>query len=159
MRVGILSDSHDNLQYLKKAVEVFREREVNLIIHAGDYVAPFSVGVLMRQEVPWIGVFGNNDGEILGLHQKSEGRIKGHYLEWEEGGYRIWVSHYYHVSLQAFLNGSFHLSIYGHTHEADIREEKGAFLVNPGETAGVLSGKSTIALVELDRKLAKLVEL
>ncbi len=159
MRVGVLSDTHDNVQCIKKAMDVFHNSEVDVIIHAGDYVAPFSVGVLMVQDIPWVGVFGNNDGEVLGLYQKSEGRIKGQYLEWEKGGYRIWVSHYYHPSLQAFQTGSYHLSVYGHTHQAEIREEKGLFLINPGEAAGVLSGKSTVAVVELESKLAKMVEL
>jgi len=40
MKVGILSDSHDNLALLKQALDILEKEKVDLILHAGDYVAP-----------------------------------------------------------------------------------------------------------------------
>ncbi|MFN3535276.1 MAG: metallophosphoesterase family protein, partial [Desulfatiglandales bacterium] len=102
MLIGILSDSHDNLPMIQKAVEVLKRRGVDLVLHAGDYVAPFSLKPLLDSFGQFIGVFGNNDGEILGIFQKSEGRIKAPFLELEEKGYRIFVSHFYQPAKLAF---------------------------------------------------------
>lgn len=159
MIVGILSDSHDHLVELKKALDVLQSEGAELILHAGDYVAPFSVRLLMELPVPWWGVLGNNDGEILGLTQKSEGRIKGPFLELEERGFRIWVSHFYQPAKWAFASGHFDLVVYGHTHEAIIKEEGKSILVNPGEVCGLLSGQPTVALCNLEKRVAKLINI
>lgn len=159
MIVGVLSDSHDDLLKLKKALDVFREEGVEIILHAGDYVAPFSVRLLMDNPTPWWGVLGNNDGEVLGLVQKSEGRIKGPFLELEERGFRIWVSHFYQPAKWAFSSNHFDLVVYGHTHEAIVKEEGKSILVNPGEVCGLLSGQSTVAVCNLEKRVAKLLNI
>jgi len=46
--IGILSDSHDNLDALEKAIRFFQDAGCALLIHAGDFVAPFSARVLNR---------------------------------------------------------------------------------------------------------------
>lgn len=159
MKVGVLSDSHDHLPLLRKALEVLQKEGAELILHAGDYVAPFSVAVLAELSVPWWGVLGNNDGEILGIFQKSEGRIKAPFLELEERGYRIFVSHFYQPAKLALASGHYDLVVYGHTHEAIIKEEGRTILVNPGEVCGLLSGRPTVALCDLKEKVAKLLDI
>ncbi|MCS7242596.1 metallophosphoesterase [Candidatus Caldatribacterium sp.] len=159
MKVGVLSDSHDHLPLLRKALDVLQKEGAELILHAGDYVAPFSVAVLAELTVPWWGVLGNNDGEILGIFQKSEGRIKAPFLELEEKGYRIFVSHFYQPAKLALASGHYDLVVYGHTHEAIIKEEGRTILVNPGEVCGLLSGRPTVAFCDLERKVAKLLDI
>lgn len=159
MKVGVLSDSHDHLPLLRKALEVLRKEGAELILHAGDYVAPFSVAVLAELPIPWWGVLGNNDGEVLGIFQKSEGRIKASFLELEERGYRIFVSHFYQPAKLALASGHYDLVVYGHTHEAIIKEEGKTILVNPGEVCGLLSGRPTVALCDLKEKVAKLLDI
>lgn len=159
MKVGVLSDSHDHLALLRKALDVLKQEGAELILHAGDYVAPFSVAVLAELSIPWWGVLGNNDGEILGIFQKSEGRIKAPFLELEERGYRIFVSHFYQPAKLAFLSGRYDLVVYGHTHEAIIKEEGERLLVNPGEVCGLLSGRPTVAICDLERRVAKLLDI
>lgn len=159
MKVGVLSDSHDHLPLLRKALEVLQKEGAELILHAGDYVAPFSVAVLAELSIPWWGVLGNNDGEILGIFQKSEGRIKAPFLELEERGYRIFVSHFYQPAKLALASGHYDLVVYGHTHEAIVKEEGRTILVNPGEVCGLLSGRPTVALCDLKEKVAKLLDI
>lgn len=144
---------------MKKALATFLSYQVNLVVHAGDYVAPFTVALLTAQNTPWIGVLGNNDGEILGLFQKSGGRITSPYMEWREGPYSIWVSHDYPLAELAFASTRFDLCVYGHTHQPDIREEKRKFLINPGESSGIVNGKPTVAICDLKIRQTKLVEL
>lgn len=159
MRVGVLSDSHDHLPELRKALEVLQREGVELILHAGDYVAPFSVAILSELSITWWGVLGNNDGEILGIFQKSGGRVKAPFLELEERGFRIFLSHLYQPAELAFVCGHYDLVVYGHTHEAIIKEEGKRFLVNPGEVCGLLSGRPTVALCDLEKRVAKLIDI
>ena len=42
MLVGILSDTHDRLTTLEKALAEFKRRKVDAVIHCGDLVAPFA---------------------------------------------------------------------------------------------------------------------
>jgi uncharacterized protein len=40
--IGIISDSHDNLEAIRKAVEFFNNNDVKAVLHAGDLVSPFT---------------------------------------------------------------------------------------------------------------------
>jgi hypothetical protein len=40
---GIISDSHDNRNNIRKAVDIFNQKDVCLVIHAGDFIAPLEV--------------------------------------------------------------------------------------------------------------------
>ncbi|MDK2896667.1 MAG: uncharacterized protein PWP04_787 [Candidatus Atribacteria bacterium] len=159
MKVGILSDSHDNLTNLKKALGLFERERVDLVLHGGDYVAPFSVGPLAALTVPWWGVLGNNDGEVVGIFQKSDKKISLPFLDKEVQGYRIWLSHYPQPAELAFQSDKYQLVVYGHTHRALIEREGNSFLINPGETCGLLSGRSTVAICDLTEKVAKILDI
>jgi putative phosphoesterase len=77
MILGIVADSHDNLPKLKKAIALFNKKNTSLVLHAGDYVAPFSVGILENNlNCEYVGVFGNCDGERAGLTKRSQGKVR-----------------------------------------------------------------------------------
>jgi len=40
--IGIMSDSHDHMEAIRAAVEVFNQAGVKLVVHAGDLIAPFT---------------------------------------------------------------------------------------------------------------------
>ncbi len=42
MKISVISDSHDHISNILKVVEVFKERGVVLVIHAGDCGNPGS---------------------------------------------------------------------------------------------------------------------
>ena len=160
MRIGIISDTHDNVPRIKEAVAIFNEREVDLVIHAGDYIAPFAIDPLADLRCEYIGVFGNNDGEKLGLGKRSQGRINipPHFVEF--GGKKILVMHDQGELLPALIKSqSYDIIIYGHTHEPVIEKHGRTLVINPGECGGWLAGKSTIALADLDQMTAELREL
>ena len=73
MKIGIMADSHDNLEKIAAAVEVFNNEKVELVLHAGDFIAPFTARPLKYLKCPLTGVFGNNDGEKFGLLKQFEG--------------------------------------------------------------------------------------
>ena len=43
MKIGVLSDTHDNLVNIRKAVEIFSKNGVEAVIHAGDFCSPFTL--------------------------------------------------------------------------------------------------------------------
>ncbi|MCD6117655.1 metallophosphoesterase [bacterium] len=145
MKIGIISDSHDNLPALKKAVSLFNDIEADLVIHAGDFISPFVSLPLNELEMDFIGVFGNNDGDKLNLQKALKNRIfrSPHIIEVE--GKRIAIMHEpdYLESLEK--SGDFSAIIYGHTHEVDIRGDR-TLIINPGECGGWINGERTIAL-------------
>ena len=77
MIIGILADSHDNLPKLKKAVALFNKKNICFVAHAGDYIAPFALGMLEKHlRCEYRGVYGNNDGERRGLEGLSKGKVQ-----------------------------------------------------------------------------------
>src|SRR5271157_2905860 len=63
MLVGAISDTHDNLPLVEKAVKYLNDKKVGLVLHAGDYVAGFVIPKFSQLNCKLIGVFGNNDGD------------------------------------------------------------------------------------------------
>ena len=153
MKVGFFADTHDNLPMIKKAVGVFNQRQVDLVIHLGDYVSPFFFKAIDDLRAALVGVFGNNDGDRLMLTARF--KEKGfdlfpppHSLNLK--GHRILMLHE-PFELEAFIrSGDYRIVSYAHTHVHEIRKEKGCLVVNPGECGGWLYGKSTLACVDLD---------
>ena len=41
MKIACISDSHDHMDNILKAVSIINEKKVSALIHCGDYVAPF----------------------------------------------------------------------------------------------------------------------
>jgi putative phosphoesterase len=157
--IGIMADSHDNLIRIRQAVRVFTANDCDLVVHAGDFVAPFSAGELQDLNCPIKAVFGNCDGEKHGLQTIIEplGMIKEAPFAFEHRGLRFILAHF-NSSLKSYLaGGGFDVLIFGHTHKPEIRKEKKTLLINPGETGGWVTGKSSLALLDPARLTAEIV--
>ena len=147
MKIGIIADSHDNLPKIKKAVEIFNKQNVELVLHAGDFVAPFSLIPLDDLKCEYLGVFGNNDGERNGLTQKAGGRVSEAPRVINRISKTILLAHSLdQISLQ---NQSVNMVVYGHTHSPLARMDKGVLWLNPGECCGWLTGIASVAVVDL----------
>ncbi len=159
MTVGILSDSHDNLDALRKAVELFNQRRVDLAIHAGDLVAPFVQRALSALKAPLVMVFGNNDGERLGLARAFEGKIFQAPHEIEVDGKRVLILHEPHNLEAIRVSELYDAVIYGHTHEIEVTRTGKTLVINPGECGGWLSGRRTVAFWDTETNEVEIVEL
>ncbi|MBN1155364.1 metallophosphoesterase [candidate division KSB1 bacterium] len=156
--VGILSDSHDNMNALNKAVTLFNSRGVDLVIHAGDLVAPFTAAELKKLNCPLVITFGNNDGEIIGLYKVFDRQIfmPPHELMVNEKKVLI-----YHDPL--FLNhlashSDYDVIIYGHLHVIDVRKGK-PLIISPGECGGWLTGRQTVAIWTVANDEVEIIDL
>jgi putative phosphoesterase len=165
MLVGLIADTHDRLPMVEKAVKKLNDEKVELVLHAGDYVAPFVIPRFKELKAKLIGVFGNNDGdhELLkrrfSEHGKSE--MRGNFAEIIVGSLKIGLLHGTEEELLKALidSESFDVVVHGHTHKADVYRKGKTLVVNPGEVCGYLTSKSTIALLDTDKREVKIVEL
>jgi hypothetical protein len=148
--IGILSDTHDNLDAVRKAVGFFRDSGCRLIIHAGDFVAPFSAQLLGGAGCEVKAVFGNCDGEKEGLKEAIGpfGTIRKAPFLFTYEGKKIAVTHL-NGAVGALIESRAHdLIVFGHTHRPEIRKAGLALVVNPGETGGQVTDRSTVALYD-----------
>ena len=63
MRIGIVSDTHNNLKNVRKIVELFNDHAVDRVIHTGDISQAKTLHVFADLNAPLFGVFCNNDQE------------------------------------------------------------------------------------------------
>jgi putative phosphoesterase len=163
--IGVISDTHDNLPLVEKAVKRLNDEKVDLVLHAGDFVAPFVIPKFKTLNAKLIGVFGNNDGDHELLKKRfSENEnceIRGRFAEIDAGGFKIALLHGDETELlEALINcGFFDAIIHGHAHTTGVRKKGKTLIVNPGEVCGYLSGKSTMTLLDTVKREAKIVEL
>ena len=158
MKIGVIADSHDNCPAIDEAVGYLEQRGVETLLHAGDVVAPFAAKRLARFSGTVTAVYGNNDGERHGLAHVLADIAPGP-REIEIGGSRIVLTHERGRVSDEMISGA-DLVIFGHDHEARIVEPEGDGPVelNPGEVGGWLTGKRTLAVVELDTMEIEIVE-
>jgi putative phosphoesterase len=159
MLIGVISDTHDNLPAIHRAVEIFNDRKVEHVIHAGDFTSPFTFRALKHLSCGFTGIYGNNDGERVLLQKLSGSRIFTQPFILVLAERKIVIMHEHQVVDALADSGHFDMIVYGHTHVPDIRRRGNALIVNPGELSGWLYGKSTIAIVNLNELSAELVEL
>jgi len=158
--VGIISDTHDHRANIANAVETFNRAGCSLVIHGGDYVAPFTVREFEKLSCPFVGVFGNNDGERRGLTAlfSKIGALHDAPHEFTHASKRFAIMHE-PVYLDDYKNNSdFDVVVYGHLHEIDIREGK-PLVINPGESCSWLSGRSTVVILDLSTMKPELIDL
>ncbi len=159
MKLGIISDTHDNVPLIEAAVNFFNEANLDLVLHAGDYVSPFSLKPFFLLECDFMGVWGNNDGDKLAVQNTAQGKIENSPTIETYGGKKILLGHYFETLNALISSQEFHLIIYGHTHSPEIRKEGRTLIINPGECGGWLNGKSTVAVADLEEEKAEIIEL
>jgi putative phosphoesterase len=161
LQVGIIADSHDCLPRIKDAIDRLNSEPIELVLHAGDYSAPFVTNYYRALKVHMIGVFGNNDAEKGQLRDRFAGaghEIKGRFAEVQASNLRIALTHGDEENLLRSLTmcGGYDVVVHGHTHEARVTEEGRTLVINPGEICGYLTGKSTFAVLNTSERKARL---
>ena len=163
--VGLIADTHDHLPMVRAAVRALNHEGVELVLHAGDFIAPFVLPELMKLRASFIGVFGNNDGDRELLKKKASERdrfeIRGGFASISLNGIQIALLHGHESDLLKSLlrQGAFDLVVYGHTHRLDTTHHGKTLVVNPGEVCGYLSGTSTIAVYDTNTSEIDIIEL
>ena len=146
-KIAIVSDSHDNVATLERALSAIRSAGADTLLHCGDLSAPFIVTLLAEGFAGDIHIiFGNNDGDGRLLQALSEPHahvtLHGIYHELEVAERKIAMIHYPEPALRIAQSGVFDLVCYGHDHTAHQEQIGDCWLVNPGEILGLKHGPS-----------------
>lgn len=160
MKIGIISDTHDNLKAVKKFVKIFKDKKIDLLLHAGDIVSPFVIDIFYNLKIPQKYIFGNNDGEKLFLSEKISkvGKILKGPISFKIENVKFAIMHEPFGIESLCKSGEYNVVIYGHTHEIDIRKINKTIILNPGEGCGYLTGvKSALILNTEDLKVEKII--
>ncbi len=159
MIIGVISDTHDDMASIKKAVKVLNERGASMVIHAGDIVSPFTFEVFREFKGGFTGVFGNNDGDRVLLKDKSGNNIHNQPLLFNIDKKRLIVVHEPYIIDELAGSGKFDIVIYGHTHRPDLRKIGETLIINPGKVAVLHKGRSTMAVLDTESMIVDLIEL
>jgi putative phosphoesterase len=163
MIIGAMSDTHDRLDAVDKAVSFFNSQQVTDVLHAGDLVSPFVALLFSRLKAKLHFVWGNNEGdhEFIKVRFADIGVTPlGDFAALQLGGKKIALLHGIHQEIVDSLieSGHYDLVVRGHNHRAGIIEGK-TLVVNPGEACGYLTGRQTVALIDVDEMHAQIAEL
>ena len=97
MLVGLIGDTHDRVPAIAELVRQMQAAGVGMVLHAGDYCAPFSLKPFEDAHVSLAGVFGRNDGDPQGLRSRAQAAFGTELFEsphsFEVGGQRILLIH------------------------------------------------------------------
>jgi len=151
MKIGIISDSHDNIWRLEEAIQYLITAD--LVLHCGDLISPFMVHRLAKGlgNIPVHLVWGNNDGDKFTVSKIAEKytnfTIHGEYFELEIDQIRIAINHYPEIARGLALSEQYDLVCYGHDHIPHQEQLGKTILVNPGEIMG-MNGSSTLAFFD-----------
>lgn len=151
MRIGVVSDTHNNLKNCGKIVDLFNGAGVDRVVHTGDITQAKTLEVFAHLNAPMFGVYGNNDQE-----RDSLTRAVTHFgfefieppltLDWAEKQLVV-----VHDPLElALVNPEdYDVILHGHTHRQTIEYEAGRLTFNPGECAGMMAGHNAIGILDL----------
>lgn len=150
MRIGILSDTHNELARAARAVEMLKAAGAEALVHCGDLSGPEVVAV--GRGLPFVFVFGNHDADMvpwLWQSAKAEGATC---LGWggvvELGGKRVGVTHgHMATDVRNVAAERPHYLLSGHTHAPFDLRDGAVRRVNPGALAN--ADEFSVAVLDL----------
>jgi uncharacterized protein len=162
MLIAIISDSHDNLPNIEKAVKYINEQKIEVMIHCGDVCAPSILRLIAElfkgKEIHL--VKGNVDGDIEGFENdaKKDGRISYHGQtgKVEIEGLKITFCHFPEVAKKMAESQKYDFAFYGHNHKPWQETIGKTTIINPGTLAGLFN-KATFAIFDTETKKAQLI--
>ncbi len=147
MKIGIISDSHDDMENVQESISIFNRNDVKYVIHAGDYIFPGIIKEFVKLKAKLIGVLGNNDGEINGISKSFKdinGELMGEIGEIEIDKIKFGIYHGTKMEIKENMIKSqkYDILICGHTHQQEPlyfgkippTTNSKTFVLNPGSS-------------------------
>ncbi len=135
MRIGVLSDTHDQVSRTEVAVTILRTEGATILIHCGDIIGK---AVLQTcSELPCYFVFGNHDADNVPELRQASVELEANCLGWgdvmEFAGKSIGVTHgHLTTDVKRLLVSQPDYLLSGHLHEPRDWIENGVRRINPG---------------------------
>ena len=151
MRLGILSDTHDQIDRTRRAVGLLRDAGADVLIHCGDLASPAVVALLAG--LPAWFVFGNHDADSVPYLRRAAREAGVGCLDWggavEVAGKRVAVTHgHMSADVRYLLADGPDYLLSGHTHVAAFTDVGAVRRINPG--ALHRADEFTVALLEVE---------
>ena len=148
MKIGVISDTHGNVEALRRALDLFEGAD--LILHAGDvlyhpprlgflagYDIPAFAEVLNGLDMPIMIAQGNCDAQVC--EELLDMPVQAPYAHVQVEGCRIVVNHGHLLTRERMVElGRRYKADYfisGHTHMPVLEDAGGVVLMNPGSPA------------------------
>ena len=161
MKIAVISDSHDNTDNISKAVDIANKKDCSFLFHLGDFVSPFCALRLGDFEGKVKAVFGNCDGEKIGLiraFNSINAEIQKPPSVMEIENKKIVLMHEPFLFDEIIHSDEIDFIFYGHLHKIDQRKEKNTYILNPGETGGWVENPSFF-VVDINSNIFEKIEL
>jgi len=153
MKIGVLSDTHDNLSNMITALEVFRLKGIKTVVHCGDLTSIELVSQFVGFRVIYtVGNVDGASGSIMKRIQKmNEENFAGNVFEGKLEG--VWIAAT-HSHIKGMLSNLIRKKKYawifhGHTHEKKDETILGTRIVNPGALGGMGREPRSFCVVDL----------
>jgi putative phosphoesterase len=149
VRIGILSDTHDQFDRTRRAVKLLRAAGAEALFHCGDLTSPEIIEICAGQMVHY--VYGNNDFDTEDLARAMKA-VDAVNLQWEGTielhGCRIAMTHGDRsTSWRRLIAEEPNYLLSGHTHEASDQRHGPVRFINPG--ALHRARRHSVALLDL----------
>lgn len=134
MKIGVVSDTHDNFELAEKTADFFEEKNCEKVIHCGDMICPATADLFDR-DFDFYAVRGNNDGEWSLKDSVEEfGEWMGNIGEKNFEGLKFAVYHGTDEEIADSLtrSGKYDYVFRGHTHRKRVKEVAETIEINPG---------------------------
>ena len=80
VRIGIISDTHDQILRTERAIEILRSHDISALLHCGDLIGPEMI--YLCSCFPFYFVFGNHDADFVPQLQAAATEVGAHCLRW-----------------------------------------------------------------------------
>jgi uncharacterized protein len=148
MKIAVLSDIHDHIDPLNKALDIIKAKKCDAVIFCGDLISGFTTGILAKANLPTYACLGNNDEDHIAMM-----KLGGKNFEWfqlsqeygqvELGGRKIAFCHYKKLASLMAETDEYNAVFYGHTHIIENKKVGKTLLLNPGAVCGINFQKAT----------------
>ncbi len=142
MKIGIISDTHNKVEYTKEAIEFLKSQDIKYLLHAGD-IGKDVLDFLIKENLNFIAVLGNTDTNIP-IHQYTNFPIykEPYYFKIENKSFKLMHHPYY-------LTADTDVIIYGHLHKFECDRKKSLY-INPGEVCAREKPLSECAILDTE---------
>ena len=163
MRIGVLSDTHNNIGNLLKALRLFQDEGISTLIHCGDMVNVTTAKQMSGFDVIYVN--GNMDDSAEAVNDalwmlNPNNETPGALYSGKVGGVKIGVTHgHLPGKLDKLTRSRGHAFVFtGHTHRQRDEIVGKTRVINPGALGGARYGARTVCIVDLDGRDARFIE-
>ena len=126
MKIGLVSDSHHKIDYLKACIEFLKQNGCEYLIHAGDICSLEGLNILKDSNLKYIAVFGNNDRNLFEYSSNFNIKTEPYYFKIKDISFKL-------MHIPNYLVPDSNIVIFGHTHKFHCEYINKTLFLNSGE--------------------------